>query len=321
MPYDCPMMVKRITIAVLNYQDSLQSAVHGLSEVFSLGNKVVREQELACQFHLAHISESNLTQPLPKQANLDNYQVVIIPPSLASQYYLAPSQTTLDWLQRQYRQGAIMASACAGAFILASAGICDQRPITTHWNLAGLFSQQHPQVPLQVEKIIINHGDIICAGGMMAWLDLAFEIIAHFTQLSVVRQLGKILVVDTGAREQRFYAQFKARFDHGDQAMIPIQHYIQKHSQQPVNLATLANICAMSERNLIRRFSKATGLTPTQYIQQIRIQQACNWLETSTHSFEWIAQTIGYEDVNACRIVFTRIMGLSPKAFRQRFKK
>lgn len=316
------MTVKQIPIAVLDYQDCLQSAVFGLSEVFSLCNKVLADQGLTYQFHLACISESDLSQPLQNHTGQDNqYQVVIIPPSLASQYYLTPSQATLNWLQTQYKQGCIMACACAGAFILASSGICDQRPITTHWNLAELFSKQHPQIPLDTEKIIINHGDIISAGGMMAWLDLTFEIIAHFTQLSVVHQLGKILVIDTGAREQRFYAQFKAKFEHGDQAIIRAQHYIQKHSQRSITLATLANLSAMSERNLIRRFSKATGLTPTQYIQRVRIQQACDWLETSTHSFEWIAQTIGYEDVNACRVVFTRIMGLSPTAFRQRFKK
>ncbi|MCE0559380.1 helix-turn-helix domain-containing protein [Motilimonas sp. E26] len=313
------MYVKSISVAVLDYQDCLTSAVFGLTEVFTLANRVLREQGMAIEFTSTHIKESALAAVLQADSEIEQYQVVIIPPSIDSQYYLAPAADTLLWLQRQYQQGSIMACACAGAFMLASAGITDHRPITTHWGLADLFTRHYPHTPVQAEKIIINHGDIISAGGMMAWLDLAFEVVAIHSQMSVVRQLGKLLVVDTGSREQRYYAQFTPRFDHGDSQMVLLQRYIQKNIHQPLSLSVLADLAALTQRTLIRRFNKATTLNPTEYIQRVRIQKTCEWLESSTQSFEWIAQQVGYEDAGACRKIFIRVMGLSPSEFRRRF--
>lgn len=69
----------------------------------------------------------------------------------------------------------------------------------------------------------------------------------------------------------------------------------------------------------LRRFVKATQLKPTQYIQHLRVQKACELLETTLHSFEWIANQVGYEDVSACRKIFVRTMGLTPGEFKKRF--
>ncbi|MDO6528015.1 helix-turn-helix domain-containing protein [Motilimonas sp. 1_MG-2023] len=313
------MNVKPISVAVLDYQGCLTSAVFGLTEVFTLANRVLREQGMAIEFTSTPIKESVLAALLQADSEIEQYQVVIIPPSIDSQYYLAPAADTLLWLQRQYQQGSIMTCACAGVFMLASAGITDHRPITTHWGLADLFTRHYPHTPVQAEKIIINHGDIISAGGMMAWLDLAFEVVAIHSQMSVVRQLGKLLVVDTGSREQRYYAQFTPRLDHGDELIVLLQRHIQKHIGQPLSLTLLADLAALTQRTLIRRFNKATTLNPTEYIQRVRIQKTCEWLESSTQSFEWIAQQVGYEDAGACRKIFIRVMGLSPSEFRRRF--
>lgn len=312
------VLAMNIKIAVVDYPDSLKSAVFGLSEMLKMANRASAEQELDYSFDV-QIVQPHHDQPVKKESPDSRFDVVILPPSDDSHYYLSPEAKLLTWLQNQHSQGAILASACAGTFILAATQILDEKQVTTHWGLAALFHETYPQAKLNTDKILINEGDVITAGGMMSWLDLGLEIVAQFAQPSVMRQLGKMLVVDTGQREQRYYRQFSPVFNHGDSAILTVQQDLQTTFSQAVTVGMLAAKCCLTERTFLRRFVKATRLKPTQYIQRLRIQKACDLLETTTHSFEWIANQVGYEDAGACRKVFIRVMGLTPGEFRKRF--
>lgn len=242
-----------------------------------------------------------------------------MPPALSGEYYKTPSLALVTYLQTAHKTGTLLCSACAGAFILANTQLLDHRAATTHWQLATEFNEQFKQVNLNIESLLINDGDIITAGGLMSWIDLGLELVAQFTRPKIMRALGKLLIVDTGKREQRYYGSFTPKFNHGNAQILQVQHYIQKHFDQPLCVAKLAGLAHMSERTFLRQFSNATTLKPIQYIQRIRVQKACDLLETTTQSFEQIALNLSYEDVNSFRKVFIKIIGLSPTAFRARF--
>ena len=162
-------------------------------------------------------------------------------------------------------------------------------------------------------------GDIISAGGLMSWIDLGLEIVAQFTKPHIMRSLGKFLIVDTGKREQRYYGSFTPPFNHGNEAIINVQHYLQANFSQPMSISKLAAIAIMSERTFLRHFTRATSQKPMQYIQRLRVQKACDLLESTTQSFEQISASVGYDDVNSFRKVFIKVIGLSPSAFKARF--
>lgn len=248
-----------------------------------------------------------------------DFTVVILPPSGAEQYYLLPSEALTSWLFEQHKAGAVVTSACAGAFVLAQAGLLNNKACTTHWGLAGLFRDKFPNVRLKPESILINEGSIITAGGMMSWLDLGLELVSQLSTPSVMRLLGKMLVVDTGAREQRFYQQFMPNFQHSDSAVLNVQHYMADHFSHTISNQVLSELSCLTERTLQRRFQKATGLNLNQYLQHLRVQKACDLLESSNLAFEAIAYHVGYQDASAFRKVFIKTMGLAPKAFRARF--
>lgn len=248
-----------------------------------------------------------------------DFTVVILPPSGAEQYYLSPSEALTSWLFEQHKAGAVVTSACAGAFVLVQAGLLNNKACTTHWGLAGLFRDKFPNVRLKPESILINEGSIITAGGMMSWLDLGLELVSQLSTPSVMRLLGKMLVVDTGAREQRFYQQFMPNFQHGDSAVLNVQHYMADHFSHTISNQVLSELSCLTERTLQRRFQKATGLNLNQYLQHLRVQKACDLLESSNLAFEAIAYHVGYQDASAFRKVFIKTMGLAPKAFRARF--
>jgi len=301
-----------LNIAIIDYPNSLQSAVYGLQEMFEMANGVCQSQQLVERFKCDKLTCQQLS-------TLPAFDAIIIGPSNNSEFYLSPDPNLLEWITVQHQQGAIISSACAGTFIVAATGLLTHKQATTHWGLANEFKLRYRQIDLTIEKILVNSIDVITAGGMMSWLDLGLELVGQLTQPSVMRQLGKQLVVDTGLREQRYYQQFSPILNHGDGIVLKAQHRLQHDLAQSISMAALAAALHLGERTLLRRFVKATQLTPMQYLQHLRVQRACDLLETTQDSFESIAYRVGYHDVSGCRKLFVRIMGLTPSAFRQRF--
>jgi transcriptional regulator GlxA family with amidase domain len=301
----------KISIGIWHYPNALKSAVYGLEELFLIANNICKKQGAEIEFNPVVFEETN--------TQAQHFSVILLPPSLQKNYYLSPQVESIEWLKKQYNQGTILASVCAGAFILAETKLVETRDITTHWGLSDLFHKQFPHLCLDTNKILIDHGDVITAGGMMSWLDLGFELVAKYSSLSVMRQLGKILVVDTALREQCFYQQFNPLFLHGDQPILTIQKIINVDYSSPISVQILAEKVNLTERTMQRRFLKATGYNPNQYLQRVRVQKACDLLESSSHSFEWIASQVGYRDTSACRKIFIKTMGLTPRDFRMRF--
>lgn len=306
-------MTKYIQITIIDYPNALQSAVQGLRELFFLANTIVIENQFEVEFCIKVI------QPDINLDEMHKSDIVIIPPNFDGDYYYTPQPRLLRYLNDAHQDGAILCSACAGTFILASTGLLNNRIATTHWQLADKFHEAFPKVSLEIESLLINDGDIISAGGLMSWIDLGLEIVAQFTKPHIMRTLGKFLIVDTGKREQRYYGSFSPKLNHGNKKILHVQHFIQKNYNKTLNVSVLATLACMSERTFLRQFSHATTLKPIQYIQKVRVQKACELLESTTHSFESVALNIGYDDVNSFRKVFIKIMGISPTAFRERF--
>lgn len=311
-----------MNIAIINYPNALQSSVYGLSELFEMANTLSAGDNpinttLLMLEQLPQLGSGSC--PDLSDSVSDVYDLIILPPALKDEFYLNPTRELLDWLQYQHDNQAKLCSACSGAFILAAGGFLNQRLATTHWALVQKFEQRFAHVTLDSHKILINEGDIITAGGVMSWLDLGLEIVAMHAGPSIMVQLGKNLVVDTGYRAQSYYEQFMPRRDHGDEAILNAQVFLDDGYTNKIKISQLAEIGHMSERSFLRRFQQAIGLKPTEYIQRLRIQKACDKLERSQQSFSSIAVEVGYEDVSACRKVFVRVMGLTPKEFRRRF--
>ena len=69
----------------------------------------------------------------------------------------------------------------------------------------------------------------------------------------------------------------------------------------------------------LRRFAKATGMRPVEYLQQVRIARAREALELTRDPVDAIAWSVGYADPAAFRKLFQRLTGETPMAYRRRF--
>ncbi len=302
------------TIGVLSYPRVQRSAVYGLIDLLESADRQYQADMPSGAAHRLVVEA--IEEISPDQAT--HFTAIILPPSLDGDA-AACCEDYAHWLNTMHQQGVLVCSVCAGAFLLAQAGLLEGRAATTHWMLADAFRQRYPAVKLDTDKLIIDDGDIITAGGLMAWIDLGLKIVDRYLGPSAMLATARYLLVDPGGREQRFYSVFSPALSHGDSAILKVQHWLQTRYEAPVTVTDMGQIANLSPRTFIRRFHQATGLNPSEYLQHLRIGKARSLMESSSLSVDEIAWQTGYRDTSAFRRIFQKVMGLTPREYRYRF--
>ncbi|KPA09141.1 AraC family transcriptional regulator [Candidatus Magnetomorum sp. HK-1] len=246
----------------------------------------------------------------------DKSDTIIIPPSDASDI-LEPK--AVSWLIESYEKGAHIASICLGAFLLAQTGLLENKTATTHWGYMNRFRKQFPKIKLKPEKLITDEGDIFTAGGANAGGDLALYLIAKYAGKEAAFQTARIMVMDMDRKSQSPYLLFRFEKIHGDKDVLNVQNWLEKNFNNEVSVALLADKAGMSRRTFERRFKKATGDSPLQYLQRIRIENAKQLLERGGKTFDEITYMVGYEDSSTFSRFFKKTTGLSPVLYKKKY--
>ena len=198
----------------------------------------------------------------------------------------------VEWLRRQHDHGAVLASACTGALLLAETGLLDGREATIHWAFEDTF-RRLPRVRLRTEEVLIMAGDrneFVMTGGVMSWHDLALHLIARYVDPSAAQSMARILMLEWHREGQAPYIDFIPRTDHGDALVANLQNWLYAHLSIPNPVEQMSGRSGVGRRTLERRFRKATGHTPIQYVQQLRIDRARRQLERTSIPVEQVAQ-------------------------------
>jgi len=293
-------------IGILAYPGVMRSALYGIEEML----------RVAVERHGAAIT--SVAQILPEALPVCPFDLLLIPPSLEQSAPL-PSAVLLSWLQAQHRKGCLLASVCAGIFILAPTGLLDGKTATTHWLLAERCKKEFPAINFQPERLLIDEGDIVTAGGVSAWMDLTLALVGRFFGSATAIALGKYFLLDAGSRQQSYFSCFTPILDHKDGLVLAVQYKLEQHFALPLSVAAMAAWVHVSPRTLQRRFQVATGESPIRYLQKLRLSKAQEKLENSQLSLEKIVSDVGYEDLSSFRRLFHEQYGLSPSKYRQRF--
>ena len=135
------------------------------------------------------------------------------------------------------------------------------------------------------------------------------------------RRLAKLFLLDWHADGQLPYAALNVGMRHNDAVVTKAQVWIAENYASPNPISEMATQAGLTERSLLRRFKRATGQAPMQYVQTLRIEEAKQLLETSALSLDDIAGQVGYTEPSAFRRLFNRMVGITPATYRRRFAK
>lgn len=248
---------------------------------------------------------------------------LVIIPSLSHAYddILKENQELIVWIREEYKSGAEIASICTGAFLVAATGLLEGKSCSTHWNAAAGFRRLFPNINLHIDKLITVEKGIYTNGGAYSFLNLILFLIEKYFDRDTAIACSKIFQIDIERTSQSPFFIFQAQKNHGDELVSKAQTYIEENLTEKISFADLASHLAISRRNFDRRFIKATGNTPVEYMQRAKVEVAKKALEKGRKSIFEVMRQVGYSDDKAFREVFKKIAGLSPLDYRTKYNK
>ncbi|MEO6166126.1 MAG: helix-turn-helix domain-containing protein [Chitinophagales bacterium] len=322
--------MKHLTIIVPNGQNNLSSIV-GAYKIFTRANeyrKKAGKKELFT-IQLAGLSKEVqfyeglfTVKPHVNISAIGQTDLIIIP-SLNHNYQNAirGNKPMIDWIAKQYKDGAEIASICTGAFLLASSGLLDGKNCSTHWSAADNFRIMFPEVNLQTDQLITDENGIYTNGGAYSFLNLMIYLVEKYYDRQTAIFCSKVFQIEMDRQSQSAFTIFTGQKLHGDETVKKAQLYIESNLNEKISVEHLSSKFSVGRRNFDRRFIKATGNTPVEYSQRVKIESAKKALETSRKTINEVMYEVGYSDVKAFREVFRKITGMSPIAYKGRYNK
>lgn len=304
---------------MLVYPGCQMSTVHGMIDLLTVASSFSSDQGGPHLYISTWHRHGDAFVRVDDAGNRDLPTFMIVPGRLSPPARPDEAAPFVAWLRDLHEKGTTLVSSCNGAFLLAYAGLLNGRPATTHWQFANIFRDAFPDVQLDVDRIVIEDGDILTAGGLMAWTDLGLRLVERTLGPGVMIETSKFMLLDPLGREQRHYGKFLPRLSHGDSQILKAQVWLEKRNGRAATIVQMAEIAGLEERTFLRRFKVATGLKPTEYTQHLRINRARDLLETTGETIDQVAWSVGYENTAAFRRVFHRLIGLSAGEYRNRF--
>jgi transcriptional regulator GlxA family with amidase domain len=226
-------------------------------------------------------------------------------------------EETREWLRAAYMTGALIASICTGAFALGEAGLLNGRHCTTHWLVESVLQERNPLAQVQGAVLFVHDRGITTSAGVASGIDMALSLLERQQGPIFAAQVARMMVVYM--RRNGTHSQSSVYLDYRTHLYSEVhraQDYLVQHVAECVPLKDLAEVAGISTRSLNRIFKEATGLTPVQYHQQLRLELAATLLSNLEMTIEEVATKCGFEDVRHFRRLWLRQFGMSPSASR-----
>jgi transcriptional regulator GlxA family with amidase domain len=232
-----------------------------------------------------------------------------------------PRSEFLEWLQDQARGATRFGSVCNGAFLLAHAGLLDGKEVTTHWANAERLTDDFPQACVQPDRIFIRDGRLFTSAGVTAGIDLCLSLVAEDWGHEIAVRVAKRLVVyiqREGGQSQ--YSPYLGVRKEQDPIVGNVLRYVTEHISDTLSIKQLASAVSVSRRTFSRLFAKYAKVTPSAFVEQVRVDTARRLLEQTDAPLKTVAFKCGFHSATHMRTTFSRRLNVTPKQYRQRFR-
>lgn len=258
-------------------------------------------------------------QPLDSDVKTD---IALIPSFTTEdmQATLIKNSGYITWLQRQYTDGAEIASFCTGAFLFGATGLLNGKMATTHVDACNSFSKAFPEVMLKPDHVITIDGRFYTSGGSTSTFHLLLRLVQKYCGNEITIRIAKIFAIDMDRYQQSYFGTFEPSHNHKDDLVKRVQQSIETNFKEIETIEEIVKNIPSSRRNIVRRFKQVTGIPPIEYLQYVRIESAKKQLEHTNQNINQIVELSGYTDPKSFRKVFNKIVGMTPLEYREKFK-
>lgn len=317
-------------IVVLAHPGSTLLNISAPVEVFRKSMKYIsrigKQVDFAYQVHIvsAQNSRTTITEPgLPLICESSyrkiNYPIdtLIVAGAPRREGY---NKEVLQWLGQQAGVVRRICSLCAGAFILAEAGILKGKKAVTHWELCEEMATTYPDIDVNMEAIFVKDGNVYTSAGTTAGFDLSLALIEEDLGKSYAILIAKIMVLFL--KRPGNQTQFSTVLESQKTDYQPISRaieWIYNHLNEDISVEKLAEHVLMSPRNFARVFARELNITPIKYVEKLRLETACRYL-TETHlNIDEIADLCGLKNATNMNRTFLRTFHTTPSQYRRNF--
>jgi len=312
-------------VGIVDYPGAQVACILGLTDLFGVASTIALDRRRSGQtaLRVTHWKpidsfDANLScvyDSAPRGSTQP--RTLIIPPTMVNLPDPDIPAGVVSWVRNRHAAGTTLVSLCSGTFILAETGLVDGQSVATHQICAKALAKRFPQIVVDTNRRIIDHGDIITAGGFLSWVDLGLFLVDRILGPAIRAETARFVLDDPAAGEARYFTGFAPPQTHGDRAVLKAQEWVHMRDGRGVSLAAMATAAGLERRTLLRRFASATGMTPIEYCRGVRIARARELLEGGDTSQKQIAQSLGYKDVASFARVFRKAVGSAPGAYRK----
>lgn len=226
----------------------------------------------------------------------------------------------LDGVKELASQSDRVGSVCTGALVLAAAGLLDGCRAVTHWSVCDDFAARYPNVTVEPDRIFIKD-KIWTSAGVTAGIDMALAIVAEDYGRKMALRVARSMVTYMArpGGQSQFSAALNIQIGDTEGRFDPLHSWIVENLEADLRVERLAEQCGMSERNFARVYQTTTGRSPAKAVELFRTAAARDMLEETTTPIGVIARKTGFVDDERLRRAMQRVLGLSPKEYRERF--
>ncbi len=308
--------------------------IYDVMIAFSVMNAMGRSTGRQAPFRVEIVGERagplTLASGVPVQvqrsvADIDTTDIVSVPSLVlrAEGWVKQRYPALVRWMLDMHARGALMCSACSGIFVLGETGLFDGKDATVHFAYERAFQAVHPAITVHPERVLVIAGhreELICSGASATWHDLVLYLIARHAGATAAQDVARLFALQWHQEGLAPYIVFEGRTDHGDAEIETAQAWLAHHFSVANPVDEMVRRSRLAERTFKRRFSAATGLTPLDYVQRLRVEDAKRRLERTDVPVDEISWRVGYEDAAFFRRLFRRTTGMAPGAYRKRFQ-
>lgn len=309
---------------VLVLDGASASAVGVTIDVISAANRILGKPA----FDLRFVSPQNhvvlrgglvaATQPIEQARARD---VVVVPglgaaqpQEIAERLSGTDVSVAAQWLARAHAHGAEVAASCTAVFVLAAAGLLDQRRCVTTWWLGADLARFAPAAHVVIDEMVVRDGPIWTAGSAFAHIDLMLALMRDLGGAALTDELANRLVADQRTSQASFL--IPSHLAAHDETIATLERSVRSRLDEPHTLDSLARSCGLSTRTLARRTRNAVGLSPLQLVQRVRLERSLHLLRTTRMPLDEIAGAVGLADPATLHRLVKKHTGQSPGALR-----